>query len=183
MTRLNIAAIAASALFVFAPLNATAAGNFYVGGSIGSASLTDNFDGFNVDSSSTAFRLVAGWQFNDYFSLEGGYHNFGTFKQTADPAIPVVIRLRADGFTLGATGNLPLGEKFAIYGRAGSFFWDGDASINDVTQATPADTNLFLGAGLRYKATDRWSILGDWTHYQLEDTTSDVVSIGFTVGF
>ena len=183
MTQLNKAAIAAFAILAVAPLNAFAGGNFYLGGSLGSASLTDNFDGFNVDSNSTAFRLVAGWQFNDYFSLEGGYHNFGSFEQSFDIGQPVNIKLEADGFTLGATGTIPLGEKFGIYARAGSFFWDGDASINNVTEATPADTNPFLGAGIRYKASNRWSILGDWTYYQLDDTVSDVISVGFTIGF
>lgn len=184
MKHLNKAAIAATAILALTPLTATAEGRFYVGGSIGSASLTEDFDGFNVDADSTAFRIIAGWQFNDYFSLEGGYHNFGTFEQTFDvDGEPLDVNLKADGFTLGATGTIPLGEKFALYGRAGSFFWDGDAEINSVSQARPEDTNLYFGAGAKYAITDRFSLVGDWTRYELEDSQSDVASLGLTVSF
>tara|TARA_R110002096_G_scaffold20690_1_gene67902 strand:- start:3139 stop:3690 length:552 start_codon:yes stop_codon:yes gene_type:complete len=176
--------IIVAAVLALSPLTAFAAGNFYLGGSIGSASLSEDFDGYDVDSSSTAFRLVAGWQFNDYFSLEGGYHNFGSFEQQFDiGGQPVDISLKADGFLLGGTGTLPLTEKFALFGRAGSFFWDGDADINNATEATPGDTNLYIGAGARFTISDRVAIAGDWVSYNLEDTRSDVASIGVIVSF
>jgi len=184
MKHLNKAAIAATAILALTPLTAAAEGRFYVGGSIGSASLTEDFDGFDVAADSAAFRLIAGWQFNDYFSVEGGYHNFGSFEQTFDlNGEPVDVSLEADGFTLGATGTIPLGEKFALYGRAGSFFWDGDAEINSVSQARPEDTNLYFGAGAKYAITDRFSLVGDWTRYELEDSQSDVASLGLTISF
>lgn len=184
MKHLNKAALAATAVLAIAPLKATAESHFYVGGSIGSASLTEDFDGFDVDADSTAFRIIAGWQFNDYFSLEGGYHNFGAFEQTFDvDGEPVPVNLKADGFTLGATGTVPLGEKFALYGRAGSFFWDGDAEINSVSQAQPEDTNLYFGAGAKYVINERFSLVGDWTRYELEDSQSNVLSLGVTFNF
>ena len=184
MKHLNKAAFAATTILALAPLTAIADSGFYLGGSIGSSSLTDDFDGFDVDTDSISFRLTAGWQFNDFFSLEGGYHNFGKFEQSFDVAgNPVDVRLKADGFTLGATGSYPLGEKFALLGRAGAFFWDGDADINNVSQAQPEDTNLYYGGGAKYAISDRFSLLGDWTRYELEDTESDVISLGFTLGF
>lgn len=184
MKHLNKAAIAATAILATTPVTVAAEGHFYIGGSVGSASLTEDFDGFSVDADSTAFRIIAGWQFNDYFSVEGGYHNFGAFEQTFDiDGEPVDVDLKADGFTLGATGTVPLGEKFALYGRAGSFFWDGDAEINNVSQAQPEDTNLYLGAGAKYAISDRFSLVGDWTRYALEDSQSDVVSLGVTLNF
>ena len=138
----------AAALLILCPLTVVADSGFYVGASFGSANLTKNFDGLDVDSSSVAFRLTAGWQFNDYVSFEGGYHKFGDFEERlVIDGVPTDIRLNADGFTLGATGRLPLGERLGLFGRAGAFFWDGDAQINDVTQARPEDTNLYLGLG------------------------------------
>lgn len=184
MNHLNTAAIAAAAILAMTPALSTADDGFYIGGSVGSASLNEDFDGFDVDTDSTAFRLIAGWQFNEHFSLEGGYHNFGTFEQALDSGGERVnIRLKADGFTVGATAALPLGQKFAIYGRAGSFFWDGDADINGVSQAKPEDTNLYFGAGVKYKLSDRVALVCDWTRFQLTDTSSSVASIGLTFGF
>ena len=184
MKHLNKAAFAATTILALTPLTAIADGGFYVGGSLGSASLTDDFSGFAVDADSTSFRLIAGWQFNEFFSLEGGYHNFGDFDQTFDVGgTPVDVSLKADGFTLGGTGSIPLGEKFALFGRTGAFFWDGDADINNVSQATPEDTNLYYGAGGKFAFSDSFSLVGDWTRYELEDTESDVISLGFTYRF
>lgn len=166
------------------PLSALADGNFYLGASIGAASLNDDFDGFDIDSSSTAFRVVAGWQFNDYFSLEGGYHNFGEFEQRLDVGGEAAdVSLKADGFLLGGTGSIPLGEKFALYARAGAFFWDGDADINNVTEARPENTNLYIGAGARFAFSDRFALVGDWVSYSLEDVQSGVTSVGVVISF
>ncbi len=184
MKHLNKAAVAATTILALAPLTAIADSGFYLGGSVGSATLTGDFDGFDIDDDSTSFRLTAGWQVNDFFSLEGGYHNFGKLEQSFNVGgNPVDVRLKADGFTLGATGSVPLGQNFALFGRAGAFFWDGDAEINNISQARPEDTNLYFGGGAKVAISDRLSLVGDWTRYELEDTESDVISLGFTLGF
>ena len=171
-------------LLALAPLAALADAGFYVSGSVGSASLSEDFDGFNVDSDSTAFRLIAGWQFNDHFSLEGGYQSFGAFDQTFDvDGQTVDISVDADGFALGATGSLPLSDRFALFGRAGAFFWAGNAEINNVSQARPEDTNLYLGTGASFALAGRLKLIADWTRFNLEDTESDVISLGLTYRF
>ena len=63
------------------------------------------------------------------------------------------------------------------------FFWDGDADINNVSQATPEDTNIFIGAGADYAFTEQFSVTGDWTRYELEEVSSGVFSIGFQYRF
>lgn len=183
MINQHYAAFAVSLLLLGLSASAEANGP-YVGASIGSASLDDDFDGLMVDDNSTAFRIVAGWRFNEFFALEGGYHNFGDFEQTFDDGNSLVTAtLSADGFTLGALGNIPLSERFSIMGRAGMFFWDGDAEINNVSQATPEDSNLYLGAGINFQLSQKLALTGDWTRYDLEDTDSGVISIGLQYQF
>ena len=179
--RKALAVLAAMALM---PAAALADNGFYLGGSVGSASLTENFDGFNVDADSTAWRFVAGWQFNEFVSLEGGYHNFGKFEDsfTADGE-PVDLRLKADGFTLGGTLSLPVTRSLSLYGRGGAFFWDGDANVNSITEARPEDTNPYYGGGAKVAITERLDLVGDWTRYELESTNSDVISLGLTFRF
>lgn len=184
MKRNTTAIIASLALFALMPMTAFADNGFFLGGSIGASTLDDDFDGLGVDTDSTSFRLTAGWQLNDFLSLEAGYHNFGIFEERLDiGGVMTDISMKADGFTLGATGNIPLGGKFSMFGRAGAFFWDGDAKINDISVATPEDTNLFYGAGADFKVSENFSLLGDWTRYELEDTHSDVISFGFKFRF
>jgi hypothetical protein len=172
-------------LLMLVPMAAIAqdAGPF-IGVSIGSASLDDDFDGLEINDNGTAFRIVAGWRFNEHFALEGGYHNFGDFEQSfTEDGDPLSVALSADGFTLGAAGNIPLSERFSLMGRAGMFFWDGNAEINNVSEATPEDTNLFFGAGLNFQLSQKLQLTGDWTRYDLDDTASNVFSVGLQYRF
>ena len=173
ITRLTLIALAMVAT------HAAHADGPFIDISLGNASLDDDFDGLNIDESTTALRLIVGWRFNDYFALEAGYRDFGDFEESLDiDGLPAEVSLSADGFVLGARGTLPLGERFALQARLGSFFWNGSAQINAVSVATPEDSNLFLGTGLRVGITEKFFVAGDWTRYELEDTESDVFSLG-----
>ena len=176
--------LVAAALAALLPLTALADSGFMLAASIGTAELSEDFDGFEVDSDSTAFRITVGWRFNEHLAVEAGYHNFGRFDQTLDvQGTPIDVSLKADGFTLGGVGTLPLGDRFFLFGRAGAYFWDGDGDINDVTTATPEDTNLYFGAGARMTLTDRLSLTADGSHYALEDASSTVFSVGVEFHF
>jgi OOP family OmpA-OmpF porin len=177
------AALAASLILLVGPIGAQA-GGFYVGASIGDASLDEDFDGLNVDDNSMAFRIFAGWRFNDYFALEGGYHDFGDFEQAFDDGGgSSIANLSADGFTLGGAGSLPLNDRFSLTGRAGMFFWNGSAEINNVSQATPEDSNLYLGAGVSFNVSESFQLTADWTRYELDNAVSGVFSVGMQYQF
>jgi len=179
----QVAALAVSTLLL-ASSTSVCAGEFYIGASIGNATLSEDFDGLNIDDNSTAIRLVGGWNFNDFFSLEAGYQDFGDFEQTFDTADgPATARLSADGLLFGAIGRIPLSERFAFSGRAGMFFWNGSAEINNVSQASPEDNNLYVGVGAVFDVTDRLQLTTDWARYELEDVNSNVFSMGVQYRF
>jgi hypothetical protein len=178
------AILVAAALAILVPATTLADDGFFLAASIGSAELSEDFDGFDIDASSRAYRFTAGWRFNDYLAIEGGYQNFGRFDQTFDIAGTLTeVSLKADGFTVGGIASLPLGDRWAIFARTGAFFWDGDADINNVTQATPEDTNFFLGAGARVALSERLSLTADGHRYNLNDTSSIVFSVGAGISF
>jgi len=180
-TQLILAAVAIAAL---TPSLAFADKGLFVAASVGSAELSESFDGFDVDADSTAYRFTVGWRFNDYLAIDGGYHNFGRFDQTFDDAgTPIDVSLKADGFTLGAIGSLPIGDRFSLFARAGAFFWDGDAEINNVSAASPEDTNFYFGAGARLALTERLSATVDGSRYDLDGTDSTVLSVGLDFRF
>jgi OOP family OmpA-OmpF porin len=176
-----LTAVAVAALL---PSIAAAESGFYVAGSVGRAELSEDFDGFDVDADSTAYRFTAGWRFNDYLAVEGGYQNFGRFEQTFDDAgTPVLLSLKADGFTVGGIGSLPISDKFSLFARAGAFFWDGDAEINNVSAAQPEDTNFYFGAGAKLGLTERLSVTADGSRYDLDGTSSTIFSVGLDYRF
>ncbi len=98
MNKQGLAVMALTMMFSMAPLNVHAGDGFFVGASIGSASLNDDFDGLKVDDDTTSYRIVGGWRVNQYFALEAGYHDFGDFEQnfTVD-GVSGKARLSADG--------------------------------------------------------------------------------------
>jgi OOP family OmpA-OmpF porin len=180
-TQLILAAVIVAAL---TPAAAVADSGIYLAANVGQAELSENFDGFEVDSDSTAFRVALGWRFNDYLAIDAGYSNFGRFEQSFDIDGTITeISLKADGFTVGGVGTLPVGDRWSFFARAGVFFWDGDADINNVSAATPEDTNLYFGAGARFALTDRLSATADGSRYELEGTSSTVLSVGLEFRF
>ena len=141
----------------------------------------ESFDGFDVDTDSTAYRLTIGWRFNDHFALDAGYHNFGRFNQTFDIGGTLTdVSLKADGFVFGGLGSLPLTERTSLFVRAGAYFWDGDADINSVSAATPEDTNFYFGAGAQFRLTDKLAATVDGSRYDLDGTASTVLSVGLS---
>jgi OOP family OmpA-OmpF porin len=178
------AIIIAAVLAVLIPSTTFAESGFIVGASVGSAELSDNFDGFDVDANSTAYRFTVSWKFNDYLAVQGGYHNFGRFDQTFDiEGEAVDLSLKADGFTLGLVGILPLGDRWSLFARSGAFFWDGDADINNVSAATPEDTNFYFGAGVQFAIGEKLSLTADGSRYDLDGSASNVFSIGMNYTF
>lgn len=162
------------------PSFASADSGLYVGASIGSSHLDEDFRGLNLDTDATAFRFVGGLQLGDYLGIEAGYHDFGDFAKTVDlGGLSARTELVADGWTLGGTLGAPLSEQFSLFGRAGVFFWDADVDVDGFSINVPEDENPYYGAGARYDVTRNFSLIGDWTRYELDTIESDVISIGF----
>ena len=156
----------------------------FVGASFGSSHLDESFDGLNIDSDANAYRIVGGFQFSENLGLEVGYHNFGDFSETIDiGGFSTLTDIAAEGWTLGGTLGLPLNEQFSLYGRAGVFFWDADVAIDGFSIDVPEDENPYYGGGGKVDLTSNFSLIGDWTRYELDDIDSDVISIGFQYRF
>ena len=156
----------------------------FVGASFGSSHLAEDFNGFNVDTDANALRVVGGFQFGDYFGIEAGYHDFGEFSETIDlGGLATRTKVAADGWTLGGTLGLPLGDQFSLYGRAGVFFWDADVDIDGFSINVPNDENPYYGGGAKVDITSNLSLVGDWTRYELDTIDSDVISLGFEYRF
>ena len=163
---------------------ALADSGLYVGAGIGSASVEETFDSFDFNDDVEAYRFLGGYRFSDTFGIEAGYLNFGDFEQRTDlGATTAVTRLTADGWTLGGTLDLPVSDFVSLFGRGGVFIWDADVDVNGIRAAVDDDSNPYYGAGARVSLSDRFSLVGDWTRYELDDVDSDVFSLGFELRF
>lgn len=162
---------------------AAAEGHWLFGGAIGAASIDEDVDGFRFDSDSTSFRIYGGYEFNDYFALEAGYMDLGSFNEQVDQGGNIVpVSADADGFTFAARGSFPVGEKFSLHGTIGSFFWDGASEIAGVGDNV-SDANVFFGVGAGFDLTSNFSLRADVSQYELDGVDSNVFSLGFQMNF
>jgi opacity protein-like surface antigen len=173
-----------AAVFMAIPGIAAADSGFFVGGSFGSATIDDGFDDVNLDTDTSAYRFVGGYQFSDLFGLEIGYQDFGDFDENLIISpISSLISISAEGWTAGGTLDLPLSDNFSLFGRGGVFFWEADVSIDGFSINVPSDENPYYGAGARLKVSSNLSLIGDWSRFELDEVDTDVFSIGLQYRF
>ncbi|MGE0030986.1 MAG: porin family protein [Steroidobacteraceae bacterium] len=136
MNKVTLAVAAALALVATPALAADEAG-FYAG--VGAGIFNVDIDDDAVDDAiddalgddDTGFRVFGGWQFNQYFGIEGGYDGGagidGTVGDIAVDGIEADLDVDVSGFDLMLVGTLPIGDAFYGFAKAGVLFWDIEA--------------------------------------------------------
>ncbi len=137
-----------------------------------------------LDDSDTSFSLFGGYRFSEYFAVEAGYVDFGSFEYRSSgvvdpigppPPAPATysVDFESSGFTASALGSVPLGSSFDLHGRAGILFADtkitesasiGTASARDSYSANSQD--LFYGIGVGLHLAQHWSFSLDWQQFK-----------------
>lgn len=174
--------IAAAAL---ALLSASAfAGDVYILGSVGQASTKINKSGMDnalIDAgvtglssstkeTDTAYKLQLGYQFNQYFAVEGGYVNMGEGKYSANFNGGVgKATWKVDGWNIDAVGILPVSDKFALFGKLGTF-----AAHTKVDASATGPGGSASGSD----SANNWS-----THYGIGASYAFTKSVGLRVEY
>ena len=150
----------------------------YVGGTIGQAKYKDGCAGVNdCDDKDTAWRLLAGYQFNRYFAAEAGYHDLGEASAAAGAT-------EGKAWELVGIGAYPVVDKLSVYGKLGAYRGElegpgGKETNGDVT----------YGAGLQYDLVKSVGLRGEWQRYNkmgggnTGETDVDVLSLGAVYRF
>ena len=163
---------------------ASAEQGWYAGGALGRAHIDEDVDDVQLDADSTTFRVFGGFSFNANLAVEVSYLDLGTFEDTVDAAgTPVDVSADADGFSLAAVGRVPLTERLSLRGKAGVFFWDGQSTVNGITENDPGDQNAFVGAGIGYAIAERASLFFDVEYYDLDGVEPLLATAGFAFRF
>ncbi|WP_051686478.1 MULTISPECIES: outer membrane beta-barrel protein [Vibrio] len=155
--------------------------NPYVGGSIGQA----KFDHANAslnsaimsgsealemqDDSSLAGKIYAGYQFNQYFALEGAIGGYDAL----DGDIVTVGDMKFVAFQPKAI--LPLTDRFSLYAKAGIAYFNAEFKVsNSVVGAsgytTMSDTTMtgIYGIGAEFALTDNLHLEATWDYMNPE---------------
>jgi hypothetical protein len=146
------------------------------------------------DRASTGWRLGAGWQFNRWIAAEAVYANLGDASVGREYRYTGVIpspppeppsftlpsfragsgRYRLQGAELTAIASIPIGEQFAVIGRAGGYaYWQsykeetsGTHSSHSSWTDTMSGFAPVYGAGIAWRATPTLEVRLEWTRYQ-----------------
>ncbi|HZM33192.1 MAG TPA: outer membrane beta-barrel protein, partial [Burkholderiales bacterium] len=156
---------------------------FYIGGSIGQSELKDACEGVaSCDEKDTAWRFIAGYQINKNFAAEVGYTDLGEASAPGASA-------EASAWELVGLGFLPLGNHFSLYGKAGVYRGDVEASGLGVS-VEESNNGLTYGAGVQWDFGKRLGLRAEWQRYADVggddvggETDVDVMNIGVVFRF
>ncbi len=173
--------------------------NIYVGAFVGQSSFDasgGDFDGLSVDDSDTAFKFLAGYQFNDYLSLEGGYANLGELTISAHEVegpyeFKVDGSVEVDGLFVNVVGSYPVSEQFSLYAKVGLFSWDAESELKSSFSSSDPEipsesysesfsddgSDVFYGVGLTY----HWNEISFRAEYEMFESDGDDVDV-FSIG-
>ena len=161
------------------------AGNAYVGVSLGREQ-TVNHDvdaarlgltpPSSIDSAGDIPRkFFGGYQFNDYFALEGGYFNVGGVSASGTSVVsgsPQSIMLETAGWDFMGVGILPLGAGFSLFGKFGIYTSNSEATYAPVLAGEVShifeSTDIMAGAGVSWEFTahgQRFGLRGEWERF------------------
>ena len=175
------------AAFTFAPLAANADSGFYVGGSVGGATLEADFGdtgipGFptDIDEDDNAFKVFAGYKFDlpglD-LGVEAGYVDFGA------PEIDVLaeqVDLEPTGINLWGIAGIEAGPV-DLFAKLGYISWDIEASVQGQSISDDG-SDLGYGLGLSF-GLGSVSVRGEYEVYDIDDADVSMLSLGLVYQF
>ncbi|MFH0258431.1 OmpA family protein [Vibrio rumoiensis] len=172
----SVASIISLSLLMSPQVNAAAenAGEFYLGAKTGWSNFDFGQNDGDIDDDAWAGSVYGGYQFNEWFSLEGGYNYLGNSKEHV--AGSEVNKTQIQNGELGAKLDWNLTSAWNLFGKVGT-------SYNYVDQKTGAyndsDENwsLMLGAGVEYQLSHNWRVR---TEYQWFDNVGESSTTGKT---
>jgi OOP family OmpA-OmpF porin len=140
-----------------------------------------SFDTGDIEDSSTGFKLFAGYRFNKWFGVEGAYHNFGDFEEDLDPGFAGGDgQAELDGFSASGLVYAPIGgESFDVYGKAGYYYFDQDAVVDDAVVTSNTPSGLLLGAGSRFNISEQFGVRLEADWFDIDDGDLWSLNLGF----
>lgn len=206
----SLSALAALASF---PVLAASDNGWYLGGNLGLSNasidnerITDSMlnagfstTSFRDDERDLGFKLLAGYQFNRYLAIEGGYFDLGEFGFTATTAPPG--RLNGDvtfrGVNLDLVALLPITERWSGFARVGANHakaksaFSGSGAVNvppSRRENEERSMNAKFGLGMQYLISPAWAVRLEAERYRIDDSVAndgdiDLLSLGLVYRF
>jgi hypothetical protein len=175
--------LAAAGLFVATAVRGDDAleNPFYVEADVGHASVTRQTlapGGGNINGTTTSETVVAGFDLNQYFGVEGGYHDYGNPSAyrigLGAPSCPQNFACpHVTGFSMELVGRYEMMPRFTVELLAGILHWNGGDPTVQLLGESSASVALY-GGRLLWAAADNLSV---GVVYQHSEFTTDETSL------
>lgn len=137
-----------------------------------------------IDDSQVGFSLFAGYQFNKWLGIEGGYMNTGDFKGNLDTAGQDDIEISFKGFQMAGVIYIPIGaEDISLFGKGGYYDFDTDLSQDGNITNTGHQDGAFGGGGAVINIAEDFGIRAEFDIYDIDDSDFWTAVIGFEYQF
>ena len=185
---LMTAIVLMAAVAGIAPTAAYAEGGFYIGGSVGAATLDADIDDLaipglpsSIDEDDTAYKVFAGYNFDlpvlD-LGIEASYVDFG------EPGIDITgdeLLIGTTSVNLWGIAGLDLGP-LNVFGKFGYVDYDAEAIFLD-DSASETGSGTGYGVGLRF-GLGPIEVRGEYEIFDLEDDVDiEMLSVGIAFYF
>lgn len=161
-------------LFLFAATSAMAEG-FYGGAGVGLTQIDDEDQGVSFKDSPFGWRLLAGYDFNEQFGVEGSYINSGTAE---DVVLGDNVEAELSAFTLSVVGLLPISDSAQLFGKLGFYSGEQEITFDGITFDEDQD-GATVGAGIRWGTSESFVVRGEFDWYDTDLDTLWSVGVGF----
>ena len=149
-------------------ISAGASAQVYVGGTIGQSKWNDDCKlTTKCDTTSSAYKLLGGYNLDKNFALEASYFSLGKLKATANVGgANANISVEGTGFEFAGIAKTDFTEEFGGFAKLGVARVKADANsvvtgFGKYSQDTTS-TQPVLGLGLTYKITKELALRGEF---------------------
>lgn len=160
-----------------------AGGMWRVGGGAAFSDYEDD-DGL-IDDNQVGFALFAGYQFNKWIGVEGGYLNTGDFEgRIGSGSSQQKLELSFRGFHIAGVLYAPIGQDdIDLYAKLGFFDFDADLSSAGTIDSSGHQDGAMAGAGATINIADQFGIRAEFDYFDTEDSDFWTVILGLEYQF
>lgn len=160
--------------------NATAQGydpGFFAGGAAVWANVAGQRYGVVIDEDAWGYQAFVGMDVLPYLGVEVARTDFGEAKGRHGTD---KVLLNADTWAVGVIGQIPVTERFTVFGKAGYHFWEYKARLQSPLpwREHKDGGDPYVGAGVRVYFTRHLFLLGEYEAYRVHRFDYDNVNLG-----
>ena len=134
----------------------------YAGISVGQSTQKAEVSGAgSLKDDDTAFKLLAGYQFDRNWGIEAGYVHHGETGVGNNPR----VTSKPQSFYVAGTATLPLENNFSLFAKLGASYNRTKFAVTGFGSDTENHTSVLAGVGAAYAFTANVSGVVEYEHF------------------